>query len=67
MEQTQRKNVFSLQLNMHFTQTCNRWFHEAVVDVQYKNHAIKQWFPAGEEFLPGEEFHEFKGGISTLY
>jgi len=42
MEQTQRKNVFSLQLNMHFTQTCNRWFHEAVVDVQYKNHAINK-------------------------
>jgi len=24
-EQMQRKNVFSLQLNMRFTQTCNVW------------------------------------------
>jgi len=24
----QRKNVFSLQLNMHFTQTCNVWKFE---------------------------------------
>jgi len=29
-------------------------------------YGIKQWFPTGEEFLPGEEFHEFRGGISTL-
>jgi len=28
---------------------------------------IKQWFPTGEEFLPREEFHEFRGGISTFY
>jgi len=27
---------------------------------------LGQWFPTGEEFLPGEEFHEFRGGISTL-
>jgi len=27
---------------------------------------IAQWFPTGEEFLPREEFHEFRGGISTL-
>jgi len=24
-----------------------------------------QWFPTGEEFLPREEFHEFRGGIYT--
>jgi len=28
-------------------------------DIDY----LKQWFPTGEEFLPREEFHEFKGGI----
>jgi len=28
--------------------------------------AIYQWFPTGEEFLPREEFQEFRGGISTL-
>jgi len=28
--------------------------------------SLSQWFPTGEEFLPGEEFHEFRGGISTL-
>jgi len=27
---------------------------------------LNQWFPTGEEFLPGEESHEFRGGISTL-
>ena len=27
---------------------------------------VVQWFPTGEEFLPREEFHEFRGGISTL-
>jgi len=27
---------------------------------------LLQWFPTGEEFLPREEFHEFRGGISTL-
>jgi len=28
---------------------------------------IQQWFPTGEEeFLPKEEFHEFRGGISIL-
>jgi len=26
----------------------------------------EQWFPTGEEFLPREEFHELRGGISTL-
>jgi len=26
---------------------------------------VNQWFPTGEEFLPREEFHEFRGGIST--
>jgi len=35
------------------------------------NHDIRvelvQWFPTGEEFLPREEFHEFRGGISTFY
>jgi len=30
------------------------------------NNLLTQWFPTGEEFLPGEEFHEFRGGISTL-
>jgi len=29
-------------------------------------HALQQWFPTREEFLPREEFHEFRGGISTL-
>jgi len=28
---------------------------------------IVQWFPTRQEFLPGEEFHKFRGGISTLY
>jgi len=28
---------------------------------------LDQWFPTGEEFLPREEFHEFRGGISTFY
>jgi len=27
---------------------------------------LGQWFPTGEEFLPREEFHEFRRGISTL-
>jgi len=27
---------------------------------------LDQWFPTGEEFLPWEEFHEFRGGISTF-
>jgi len=27
---------------------------------------LAQWFPTGEEFLPREEFHEFRGEISTL-
>jgi len=27
---------------------------------------LEQWFPTGEEYLPGEEFREFRGGISTL-
>jgi len=26
---------------------------------------IVQWFPTGEEFLPREAFHEFRGGMST--
>jgi len=26
---------------------------------------VEQWFPTGEEFLAREEFHEFRGGIST--
>jgi len=26
---------------------------------------VNQWFPTGEEFLRREEFHEFRGGIST--
>jgi len=26
---------------------------------------LDQWFPTGEEFLPRDEFHEFRGGIST--
>ena len=25
--------------------------------------ALEQWFPPGEEFLPREEFYNFKGGI----
>jgi len=28
---------------------------------------VQQWFPTEEEFLPREEFHEFRGGISTFY
>ena len=28
---------------------------------------LGQCFPTGEEFLPREEFHEFRGGISTSY
>jgi len=28
---------------------------------------LDQWFPTGEEFLPREDFHEIRGGISTLY
>jgi len=28
---------------------------------------LYQWLPSGEEFLPREEFHEFRGDISTLY
>jgi len=35
-------------------------------DSVWKYLALTQWFPTGEEFLPGEEFHEFWGGISTL-
>jgi len=31
-----------------------------------KNVRTEQWFPTGEEFLPWEEFHEFRGGISTF-
>jgi len=27
---------------------------------------VDQWFPTGEEFLPREEFHEFRGRISAL-
>jgi len=27
---------------------------------------LRQWFPTGEEFQPREEFHEFRGGYSTL-
>jgi len=27
---------------------------------------LRQWFPTGEEFLPREEFHEFRAGISTF-
>jgi len=30
------------------------------------NYAVAQWLPTGKEFLPREEFHEFRGGISTL-
>jgi len=26
---------------------------------------LGQWFPTGEEFLPREKFHEFRGGIYT--
>jgi len=26
---------------------------------------LSQCFPSGKEFLPREEFHEFRGGIST--
>jgi len=29
------------------------------------DNGVYQWFPAGEEFLPREEFHEFRGRIST--
>ena len=29
------------------------------------NNCVNQWFPTGEEFLPREEFHEFRGGFST--
>jgi len=28
--------------------------------------SLNQGFPTGEEFPPREEFHEFRGGISTL-
>jgi len=28
---------------------------------------LEQWFPAGEKFPPREEFHEFRGGISTSW
>jgi len=28
--------------------------------------ALDQWFPTREEFLPRDEFHQFRGGISTL-
>jgi len=28
--------------------------------------SLRQWFPTGEEFPPREEYHEFRGGISTL-
>jgi len=28
--------------------------------------SLLQWFPTGEEFFTGEEFHEFREGISTL-
>jgi len=28
--------------------------------------ASDQWFPTGEEFLPSEEFHESRGGVSTI-
>jgi len=27
---------------------------------------LDQWFATREEFLPREEFNEFRGGISTL-
>jgi len=27
---------------------------------------VEQWFLTGEEFLPKEEFHEFRVGNSTL-
>jgi len=27
---------------------------------------VQQWFPAREEFLPREEFHDFRAGISRL-
>jgi len=27
---------------------------------------LNQWFPTRGEFLPREEFYEFRGGISTL-
>ena len=33
----------------------------------FHKHDLLQWFPTGEEFLPREEFHEFRGGISTFY
>ena len=32
----------------------------------YIENLLEQWFPTGEEFPPREEFHEFRGGISTL-
>jgi len=31
-----------------------------------EDNTLIQWFPTGEEFPPREEFHEFRGGISTL-
>jgi len=39
---------------------------EVVVDSKLPSMPLGQWFPTGEEFLPREEFHEFRGGISTL-
>jgi len=30
------------------------------------HHRLCQWFPTGEEFLPREEFHVFRGGISAF-
>jgi len=42
-------------VQMTFVEPLN-WLHQT----------LGQWFPTGEEFLPGEEFHEFRGGISTL-
>ena len=34
--------------------------------MQPNAYTVHQWFPTGEEFPPREEFHEFRGGISTL-
>jgi len=37
------------------------------IGLVFKSNVLCQWFPTREEFLPREEFHEFRGGISTLW
>ena len=53
---------------------CASHIKDAILDCLRKNgfttkllqELLIQWFPTGEEFLPGEEFHEIRGGIYTL-